>query len=191
MYPYSYDILVNKDHPLCGEIPPSCLTFSEIPFMAPPEDPKRQLEKVTAKAASKLFFSASAEGLSLYGISGYRSFCRQAELYENASDPAQIAPPGTSEHHTGLALDVSCPECDFQLTEAFAKTSEGKWISRNAPLYGFILRYPAEKGKITGYPWEPWHIRYVTRSLALYLTLTGLTLEEYHAQASTAPSAVP
>ena len=61
----------------------------------------------------------------------------------------------------------------------FADTAEGRWLARNAPLYGFILRYPRGKDEITGYAWEPWHIRYVTRSLALYLALTGMTLEEY------------
>ena len=90
--------------------------------------------------------------------------------------------PGASEHQTGLALDVSCQAVDYQLDERFGETREGRWLKRCAPLYGFILRYPKGKEHITGYGWEPWHIRYVTRSLALYLTLTGLTLEEYYEQ---------
>ena len=81
-----------------------------------------------------------------------------------------------------VALDVSCQAVDYQLDERFGETREGRWLKRCAPLYGFILRYPKGKEHITGYGWEPWHIRYVTRSLALYLTLTGLTLEEYYEQ---------
>ena len=100
----------------------------------------------------------------------------------NESSVHWIAPPGASEHQTGLALDVSCQAVDYQLDERFGETREGRWLKRCAPLYGFILRYPKGKEHITGYGWEPWHIRYVTRSLALYLTLTGLTLEEYYEQ---------
>ena len=102
------------------------------------------------------------------------------EAYQLSSQAVTV--PGASEHQTGLALDVSCQAVDYQLDERFGETREGRWLKRCAPLYGFILRYPKGKEHITGYGWEPWHIRYVTRSLALYLTLTGLTLEEYYEQ---------
>ena len=85
-----------------------------------------------------------------------------------------------SEHQSGLALDVSCPAVNHELITEFAETPEGKWLVRNASLYGFIIRYPANKESVTGIPWEPWHIRYVTRPLASCLALTGLTLEEYY-----------
>ena len=91
-----------------------------------------------------------------------------------------VALPGTSEHQSGLALDVSCPAVNHELITEFAETPEGKWLVRNASLYGFIIRYPANKESVTGIPWEPWHIRYVTRPLASCLALTGLTLEEYY-----------
>ena len=68
----------------------------------------------------------------------------------------------------------------MELDENFAETREGRWLAAYAPMFGFILRYPRGKEHITGYAWEPWHIRYVSKSLALYLALTGLTLEEYH-----------
>ena len=89
--------------------------------------------------------------------------------------------PGCSEHQTGLALDVSCPAVSLNLSQAFAETVEGRWLARHAPLYGFIIRYPKGKEHLTKIPAEPWHIRYVTRSLALCLTLTGQVLEEYYA----------
>ncbi len=68
----------------------------------------------------------------------------------------------------------------MELTEEFAETKEGIWLKTHAPLYGFILRYPAGKEEITQVPYEPWHIRYVTKTLASYISLTGVTLEEYH-----------
>ena len=71
------------------------------------------------------------------------------------------------------------PVLPLELIPEFAQTPEGKWLTRNASLFGFILRYPQNKEDITGIPYEPWHIRYVTRELSGYLTLTGMTLEEY------------
>ena len=68
----------------------------------------------------------------------------------------------------------------MELTDEFASTPEGIWLSRNASLYGFLLRYPKNKEQITQVPYEPWHIRYVTKPLAAYLALTGMTLEEFH-----------
>lgn len=188
---FSYEMLVNRTHRLeSGFLPPS-LVCPAIPFDALPDDPKRMLEERAARAAEKLFAHAAEDGMSLTAISGYRPYSRQEELFRNAADPQYVAPPGASEHQTGLALDLSCAAADFDLTDAFASTAEGLWITRNAHLHGFILRYPKGKEKITGYAWEPWHIRYVTRSLAFYLALTGLTLEEYHLYDPTAPSAAP
>lgn len=176
-----YTALVNKDHRLSPNYIPKNLVIPSIPFAAPMDDPKRLLETATAHSAERLFADAAESGLSLYGISGYRPYKRQKEIYEGAADTSYIAPPGASEHQTGLALDVSCPEIELDLIESFVDTPEGIWLHQNAALYGFILRYPKNKEKITGYAYEPWHIRYVTRSFALYLTLTGLVLEEYYA----------
>lgn len=179
MFRYSYEILVNKQNQLDKAFVPRPLVRPAIPFDASADDPKRLLEADAAQAAEELFAYAKAAGLSLWGISGYRPYSRQAEIYRNAADIRYVAPPGASEHQTGLALDVSCPRNSLELTESFASTPEGQWLSKNAHLHGFILRYPREKEKITGYAWEPWHIRYVTKSLSLYLALTGLALEEW------------
>lgn len=173
-----YTLLINREHPLPMDYIPADLVDSGIPFDAPPHDPKRLLESRTARAAASLFHAARKECLCLFGISGYRSYSRQKELYTGAP---YVAPPGTSEHQSGLALDVSCPSLGLKLEEAFDTTSEGIWLHRNASLYGFIIRYPRNKEHITQIPYEPWHIRYVTKPVASYLSLTGLTLEEYHA----------
>ena len=125
---------------------------------------------------------------SVFWKSGYRSYERQEILYQKAcckssaaSSLCETAMPGCSEHQTGLALDVSCPAVSLNLSQAFSETAEGRWLARHAPLYGFIIRYPKGKEHLTKIPAEPWHIRYVTRSLALCLTLTGQVLEEYYA----------
>ena len=84
------------------------------------------------------------------------------------------ARPGHSEHQLGLAIDVnSC-------YNSFADTKEGKWLAANCYKYGFILRYPSYAAeKYTGYAYEPWHIRYLGEELALKVTQSGLTLEQY------------
>lgn len=173
-----YIRLINQKHPLPEDFVPDCLTDIGLPFDALPGDEKRLLESRTAKAALRLIRAAAAEGLNLCAISGYRSYARQKKLY---SGSPYVAPPGTSEHQSGLALDLSCPEIKMQLIKEFAFTPEGTWLTRNAALYGFIIRYPQNKEHITGIPYEPWHIRYVTKPLAAYLSMTGMTLEEYHA----------
>ena len=121
-------------------------------------------------------------GLNIWIQSGYRSYNFQNGLYNNyvnrdGKDAADTysARPGHSEHQTGLAFDLNTISSDF------AYTPEGKWIHNNAYLYGFILRYPEGKENITGYMYEPWHLRYVGKELAAKLYNNGdwITLEEY------------
>lgn len=172
-----YTRLINRQHPLPEGYIPEHLVDIGIPFDALPGDSKRLLEMKTARAALRLISASQRDGLSLYGVSGYRSYSRQKQL---CTGSPYVAAPGTSEHQSGLALDLSCPAVRMELVEEFAHTPEGIWLACNASLFGFILRYPKSKEDITGVPYEPWHIRYVTKPLATYLTLTGLTLEEYH-----------
>lgn len=89
------------------------------------------------------------------------------------------AKPGESEHQTGLAMDVSSPSVNFQLTQYYGHTREGKWLVENAPKHGFIIRYPEGKEYITGYNYEPWHIRYVGKNAAEFIMNENITLEEY------------
>lgn len=182
-----YSELINRDHPLRADYVPPDLIECSFPFDALPGDPKRMMRKEASHAAQQLFYQSQLCGMMLYGISGYRSYKRQMEIYQQRLvETSQthvdeyIALPGSSEHQSGLALDVSCPEINLDLTEEFAITKEGKWLAEHAHLFGFIMRYPKNKTKITGYAWEPWHIRYVTKPLSLYLSLTNMTLEEFH-----------
>lgn len=176
---HDYTILVNASCPLDRNYIPKELIPAQIPFDSAPDDPKRLLQKEAALAVQKLFSRSLHDGLCLYGVSGYRSYQRQEQLFLQSSS-GYVAAPGTSEHQTGLALDVSCPAVNMELSQEFHFTKEGQWLSRHASLYGFIIRYPKGKEEITGFPYEPWHIRYVTKPLASYLALTGLTLDEYH-----------
>ena len=86
----------------------------------------------------------------------------------------KVAIPGTSEHHTGLAIDISCDQADIAKTEALYQ-----WYAEHCWEYGFILRYPADKIEITGITYEPWHFRYVGVEMAKAVTESGLCLEEY------------
>lgn len=123
---------------------------------------------------------AAAEGLNIYISSGFRSYDYQAGLYQRYVDKdgkeeadRYSARPGHSEHQTGLAFDLN------SIDESFANTKEGKWVLRNCYKYGFIIRYPADKEDITGYKWEPWHIRYLGKETAQSVYDSGLCLEEY------------
>ena len=81
---------------------------------------------------------------------------------------------------TGLTIDVSASSVGCLLTERFGSTKEGRWLAKNAHKYGYIIRYPKGKTKLTGYSYEPWHIRYVGVSYASYLKKNKLTLEELY-----------
>ncbi len=76
-------------------------------------------------------------------------------------------------------MDVSSPSADFMLVESFAQTPEGQWLKQNAHEYGFIIRYPNGKSNITGYLYEPWHLRYVGKEIAAEIHQKGITFEEY------------
>ena len=135
-----------------------------------------------------------AAGLSPLICSSYRTYEKQVTLYDNqvakylakgyTQDQAEkeaamwVAIPGTSEHHTGLALDIV--SLDYQyLDEKQEETPEQQWLLENAWLYGWILRYPPEKVDLTGIAYEPWHYRYVGKEVAKEIHDAGICLEEY------------
>ena len=184
---FSYDVVINPSHVLTDGMRPNDLWEPDIRWSDDAEGEKRLMRKEAARYIEQMFDNAELEGLHLLGVSGYRSYERQQEIYTEslkkrgeAHTKKYIAMPGTSEHQSGLAMDVSCEELQGQLEETFAQTKEGMWLAKNASLYGFIIRYPKGKEAVTGYAYEPWHIRYVTKPLAFYLTKMGLVLEEYH-----------
>lgn len=122
-------------------------------------------------------------------MSAYRSYALQKRIFdskaaERGEEEANqaSAKPGQSEHQTGLAIDVSCRSVDFELEESFGETKCGQWLAKHAADFGFIIRYPKGKSDITGYEYEPWHIRYVGKQAAQAITGQGLVLEQYLTQ---------
>lgn len=180
-----YHFVINKENRLKPCDRPGDLIEPDVVFAPGTEGEKRLLRKAAAWHLEKLFMRAESQGIQLAAVSGFRSYERQEEIYTESLKSRgreyteqYIAPPGGSEHQTGLAMDLSCPAMNYELEEAFDRTKEGIWLQKNASLFGFIIRYPKGKEEITGYAYEPWHIRYVTKALAYYLSKLELTLEE-------------
>lgn len=134
----------------------------------------------TQAAFNAMNADASEEGLNLWVASGFRSYELQDSLYERyaardgyAAADRYSARPGHSEHQTGLAFDLNTIDSSFEYT------AEGAWVAENCYKYGFIIRYPKGKESVTGYMYEPWHLRYLGVDLATDVYNSGLCLEEY------------
>jgi len=134
-------------------------------------------------AFTELTSDSKALGLNIYASSGYRSYNDQNYIYNNyvswdgqENADTYSARAGHSEHQTGLAIDLNT------IDSSFDGTSESNWLKENCYKYGFIIRYPKGKESITGYMYEPWHIRYVGKELAqkLYNNGNWITIEEYY-----------
>lgn len=184
-----YLVLVNKQRNLPADYTPQDLVIPEVPFSFTQDLPKKYMRVDAARALERMFQQAKADGIKLVGISGYRSYQTQKDIFtynvkrkgeEEANKTS--ARPGQSEHQTGLAMDVSSAGVNYTLSEKFGQTIEGQWLAANAPNFGFIIRYPKDKTHITGYNYEPWHVRYVGIEHALKITNLDITLEEYLGQ---------
>ncbi len=139
------------------------------------------LDASAAAALAKMTAAARADGVRIRVRSGYRNWTTQNAIYQRAKRnyPQSLsfyAPAGASEHQTGLAVDL-WDGVTWSLP--MANTATGKWLFRHAHSYGFVLRYPNGKAKVTGYHYEPWHYRYLGRKDALKFPNNSLTLEEY------------
>jgi D-alanyl-D-alanine carboxypeptidase len=179
-------VLVNKHNKLPTSYQPSDLIYPDIPFTFEQKTEKRQMRAEAGTAIEKLFAGAKKQGVSLLGVSAYRSHASQSTLfnyyvnldgYEAAS--AYSAAPGTSEHETGLAIDVTGGDGRCAAEGCFEGTKEATWLQNHAAEYGFIIRYPKGKDSITGYQYEPWHLRFVGKEIAKKIMSRGITLEEY------------
>lgn len=184
MYP-NYQVLVNKNHP----IPADFISKLELADIEAADGNTYQVEKTAKQAYEALHDALIEQGIEIGVDSAYRSVERQKKimaeftaLYGEEYAKATVAEPGTSEHHTGLALDI-------------VPKAGGKWVTENeemlaltdifsaihalAPKFGFIVRYPKGQEEVTGYSYEPWHLRYVGVDAAGEIAARGLTLEEY------------
>lgn len=182
-------VLVNKKRMLSSNYKPGDLVVPDVPFSFSGASEKKKMRRIAANALENLFDGAKKAGISIKAVSGFRSYAtqqsifnRNAKLKGEAVANKTSARPGQSEHQTGLAMDVSSASVKYGLEQSFGATKEGKWLKAHAAEYGFIIRYPQGKEKITGYSYEPWHIRYVGVYIAGQITAKQLTLEEYMAQ---------
>lgn len=184
--PADIAVLVNKTNKLPEDYKPQDLVEPNVPFIFKEKSEKRTIRQEAATALEELFEAAEKDGLPLAGVSGYRSHATQRSLYTNyvkrdgeAAANKYSAKPGHSEHETGLAIDVTGSNGKCPAQDCFGATREAKWLEEHAPEYGFIIRYPKGKQSITGYQYEPWHLRYVGKDAAQEIAKQNITLEEY------------
>lgn len=156
-------LIVNKTYALPSSYNPGALT------------------KECSDAFNRMKSDAASQGLYLYINSAFRTYSYQESLYNRyvSRDGKRLADtysarPGHSEHQSGLSLDLNT------VTQAFANTPEGRWVAAHCHEYGFIIRYPKGKSHITGYCYEPWHLRYVGIEKAAEISQSGLCLEEFY-----------
>lgn len=173
-------VLVNKNNQLSSTYVPANLRAVNVTRKA---SSSTKMVNDAATALEKMFAAAKKDGVKLGAFSGYRSYSNQKAAYAKYKDDRISARPGHSEHQTGLAMDIVAAKNVSKdggtvLVESFGKSIEGKWLAKNAHQYGFIIRYPKGKEKITGYNYEPWHVRYVGKETASKLHAKGWTLEE-------------
>lgn len=181
-------ILVNKQNPIPSNFEVDCEEVAQDQYA----------DKRMAVFLKEMLSCAQAQNCPLYIVSSYRSVQRQELLYKTSYQknlnegltPKEAkekteqyqAPPGTSEHATGLAFDIVGKDwfkTHSDLTDDFDTTAAYKWLSENAYKYGFILRYPKDKEEVTGYSYEPWHYRFVGVDAAKIIKENNLCLEEY------------
>ena len=179
--------LINRDHRLSRDEVPYVLALPQVEPSRAEKLKEIYLLPEAAEALEALFEEAARAGYTLYAVSGYRSYALQASLYRAKVSAVGerragllVAQPGTSEHQTGLAMDINGRTTLSQgLVEAFGHSPEGIWVANQAHRFGFIIRYPLEKTDVTGYSWEPWHLRYVGVGHATAIYVMDVTLEEY------------
>ena len=202
-----YLILVNKQNPAGESYEPMDLVTVDAAYTTGGKE--ISLNKTAAQAVIKMLDDMKKDGIDNVTItSAYRTYAYQQKLFnkylddERAAHPGwteeQIknqvltysAAPGTSEHQTGLCVDLFTDEMEGlwnygsdtpnnPYDKGFAETEAFKWLQKHAHEYGFILRFPENKTDVTGYAYESWHYRYVGVEHATKIHKDGITLEEY------------
>ena len=176
-----YLVLVNRDNVLSKKYVPENLVDSFSKYKK-----GILIDEMVYKQFKKMKDDMVKLGYSIDIMSGYRDYDYQDNIYnklilEKGFNYAfrYIAPPGASEHQTGLAIDICVyRDNNCYIEQELDEMEEIKWVHNNAHKYGFIIRYPMDKENITGYNYESWHLRYVG-DIASYIYQSKLTLEEY------------
>lgn len=184
--PTSLWVVINK---LRGTNPPGYEPPDLVTVPITYANYNNQLRAEAAAALGEMEAAFFAEtGSHFQAQSAYRPYGEQAGIYEGwvaslGQEAADLtsARPGFSEHQTGWAVDInSIPSDPCNLEPCFGETPTAQWLKANSWKYGFIVRYPEGKTPITGYEYEPWHMRYVGLDLAAEMQETGIdTLEEF------------
>lgn len=185
--PNSLWVIVNKARPI------SPITFIPNNLVTPkvllryPGNEDSEVSTLIKSPLENLFSAAKTAKLDLALTSAYRSYDYQTSVYNGfistlgkTETDKVSARPGYSEHQTGLAVDVEPVSHKCELDACFGTTPEGVWLAANVYKYGFIIRYTSNKTAVTGYSYEPWHIRYVGVLLSNEMHKEGVqTLEEF------------
>jgi len=170
-------LLINADHPLPEDYSVNLVNLyaqKNRAFQLSASD--ILIDGQVFEAMNRMFSRAKNDGVKGFIVtSGHRTREKQQRVYDESA-PGLAALPGTSEHESGLAFDVTCLRDDGR---AFERTKQFKWLSENCWDFGFIIRYPEGKEHITGIEYEPWHYRYVGVDAAQSMRDSGQTLEEY------------
>lgn len=176
------DILVNKYNYLPANYIPDNLEDIDLQYARS----GMKLVNYAKEAFEKMAKDAKEDGLNIIAMSSYRSYDYQVNLYNRYKEQDGIeqadtysARPGYSEHQTALAVDVYNGKVDYT---SFEETKEFNWMQENAYKYGFILRFPKDKVRETGYQYEAWHYRYVGIDIATNIHNNNICLEEYMAK---------
>jgi D-alanyl-D-alanine carboxypeptidase len=183
--PTSIWVTVNKRNGIPTDYIPE-LIVPNVRLRLAPSQEQMQISPQVEDDLETMFAAASEDNVQLVFGSGYRSAALQKQFYDSyvATDGQELADtysarPGHSEHQTGFAVDITSPSGTCHLEICWENTPEGKWVAENAHRFGFIIRYQEGKESITGYQYEPWHLRYVGTELSQELFKTGLTYEEF------------
>jgi zinc D-Ala-D-Ala carboxypeptidase len=184
--PTSIWAIVNKGRDLDSNYVPPDLVNPKVPLRLSPEVSEMHVRKQAATALEQMFAAADQQNIHLMLASGYRSYNEQTDLYSNYAATqgkgyadSSSARPGHSEHQLGLAADLEPASRNCEVDPCFANTPEGQWLSANSYKYGFIIRYTNTQQNLTGYEYEPWHVRFVGAALAGQIHRTGQTLEQF------------
>lgn len=183
--PSSLWVIVNKQNSIPTSYVPSDLIVPNVRLRLGSSNEQMKFSKQAEADLKAMFAAAKSDGVNLVFGSGYRSATLQSQFYNSyvaqdgrvAAD-TYSARPGHSEHQTGLGVDITSPNGNCHLEICWEDTPEGKWVAKNSYKYGFTIRYQKGKEPTTGYQYEPWHLRYVGKSLSLEVK-NNQTLEEF------------
>ena len=184
-----FTILVNKDNLLKEDyVPENLVEVHEPTGEKIDKSYINRLNKTAYEFFKIMQKEALKQGYEIFIDSSYRTYEYQKLVFEKNVEEhgiehakKYVAPPGGSEHQTGLAFDVIARRNGTMIEKSSDEDPEFIWMKENSYKFGFILRYPKDKEQITGFNYERWHYRFVGPEISIYMKENNIeTLEEYH-----------